>query len=193
MKRFLTILCLTLCVATQSQAQINEVKINALAGAITIFNPSVEFTVDQRSSITLDYMGIYAEENFLGTGYPTLFTMGLVGYRRYLHNHSHEGFFYGMDFGLDMFRLNKNVIPLVANDKNKDYYDFGYGYLIGFSAGYKFVLSDHWLIETSLSAGWHYARHEGYDSDGNRLFELNATAEWTPYKGGIYIIYRFGK
>ncbi len=193
MKKIITILCLTLGIATHAVAQITEVKVNALAGALTIINPSTEISLSDRSSATIDYVGIYAKDNFLGTGYPTLFTMGVTGYRRYAKGLNHDGFFYGMDFGFDMFRINKNVIPLVVNDKGRGYYDFGYGYLIGFSVGYKYAINERWLIEASVSGGWHYALHEGYSPEGNRLFELNPTAEWTPYKGGIYLIYRFDR
>ena len=46
-----------------------NVKLSALA-AIGIVNPAVEFHVDEKWSVQLEGMGVFAAENFLGTGYP---------------------------------------------------------------------------------------------------------------------------
>mgnify|MGYP003292972595 FL=1 len=71
------ILGVALCGATFSMyAQQSEVfvprtnvKLSALA-AIGIVNPAVEFRVDEKWSVQLEGMGVFAAENFLGTGYP---------------------------------------------------------------------------------------------------------------------------
>ena len=43
-----------------------NVKLSALA-AIGIVNPAVEFRVDEKWSVQLEGMGVFAAENFLGT------------------------------------------------------------------------------------------------------------------------------
>lgn len=173
-------------------AQTTEVKVNVLAGAATIFNPSFEIGFSKASAITMDYVGAYAESDFMNTGYPCLFSMGLFGYRHYLSKGDHTGFFVGGDLGMDQFRMNKNVIPLVSSDHNERGYDVGHGYLLGVTVGYKYKISNHFNVEASVSGGWHHARHECYTSDGVRTVEFNASGEWTPYKAGIYLSYVIG-
>ena len=56
-----------------------NVKLSALA-AIGIVNPAVEFRVDEKWSVQLEGMGVFAAENFLGTGYPL--QMGRLSWRR---------------------------------------------------------------------------------------------------------------
>lgn len=184
----LAILLASIFITSQGYSQISEVKINVASAAVAVFNPSFELGIGNRSSLTFDYIGAFATDSYMGTGHPFLFSMGLTSYRYYLKKDTHQGFFVSGDFGLDVFRMNKNIIPLVANDKG-DGYDVGMGYLFGVTAGYKRRISRRFSLEASVSGGWHHATHEGYDSDGVRYVELNASGEWLPYKGGLYLIY----
>lgn len=190
-KLFVLIL-LANCISTAVLAQTSEAKVNILSGAFTIFNPSFEIGFGMASAVTMDYVGAYAEEDFLNTGYPFLLSMGLFGYRHYVVSDNHSGFFVGGDVGLDQFRMHKNIIPLVASNHSDDGYDVGHGYLIGVTLGYKYRISNHFNVEASLSGGWHHAKHESYDGSGVRDEELNPSGEWTPYKAGIYLSYVFG-
>ncbi len=190
MKRIIFILGFVFCTTTATFAQLSEVKLNVAAAAVATFNPSIEVGVGERTSLAIDYFGAFAEESFLGTGYPLMFSMGVLEYRYYLTQQQHSGLFAGANLGVDSFRMNKDVLPFVANDSGLGRYDVGYGYLIGFTFGYKYRLGERWSIEASVTGGWHNAQHEGYDANGVRLFEFNTTAEWTAYKGGIYLTYR---
>lgn len=84
------ILGVALCGATFSMhAQQSEVfvprtnvKLSALA-AIGIVNPAVEFRVDEKWSVQLEGMGVFAAENFLGTGYPLQMGAAFVEARWY--------------------------------------------------------------------------------------------------------------
>ncbi len=190
MQKRIIVLIISLCVASNSFAQNAEVKVNVLAGALTIFNPSIELDFRSQSALTIDYVGAYSRSDFLNTGSPFIYSMALFGYRHYLKRDCFEGFFFGGDFGLDVFRMDKNIVPFVANDNIEGKYDVGYGYVIGGTIGYKYNFARRWGVEASLSYGWHHAQHEGYNSDGEKMFDMNATAEWTPYKAGIYINYK---
>ncbi len=176
-----------------TSAQMSEVKLNVAAAAVTIFNPSVEFYTGDSSAVTFDFVQSFAKEDFMNTGYPFLFSMGSLGYRRYTRSQSHDGFFYGGDLGMDMFRMNKNVIPFIAHDNAETHYDVGYGYCLGVTLGYKYKITHRLSLEASLSAGWHYSMHEYYNQDGVRQYDFNISAEWTPYKAGIYLNYSLGK
>ncbi|MFR9500384.1 MAG: DUF3575 domain-containing protein [Rikenellaceae bacterium] len=187
--RYLLSLALSMVASATATAQNCEVKLNALAGAVAIFNPSVEVGLSDNSALSFDYVGAFAEESYLHSGYPLILAMGLFGYRQYITSESNTGLYIGGDFGLNMFRMNKNIIPLVANDRGNNY-DVGYGYLLGLSVGYKYPITERLSVEASLSGGWQYTRHEVYSMDGNRFISFNASGEWTPYKAGIYLNYR---
>lgn len=189
LKRFILVAIFVICALGQGYSQTAEVKINALAGAVTIFNPSFEIGVGSHSSLTFDYVGCFAKEDFMNTDQQLLLSMGLFGYRYYFKADDHNGFFVGGDAGLDVFRMTKNIVPLVANDKG-DSYDVGFGYLFGVTLGYKYNFTERWAIEGSVSGGWQHSWHEGYTADGIRYVEFNKSGEWLPYKAGIYISYK---
>ncbi len=191
MKRaiLLTLSLIAAVVPTFAQDQTAEVKVNLPAGIVTIFNPSIEIGFAKQSAITLDYAGAFAEEDFMNTGYPFLFSMGLLSYRHYLKSGSREGFFACGDMGLILYRMNKNIIPIVASDHG-DEYDIGHGYVLGCTLGYKRYVGKRFSLEASISGGYQHSRHEQYSAGGSRQFEFNATAEWTLYKAAINLGYR---
>ncbi len=176
---------------TSALAQTAEAKVNVAAGALAIFNPSFEIGFNHHSAVTFDYVGAFAQENYLGTGNPFLISMGMWGYRYYLEADSHSGWFFGGDGGLYAFRMEKNVIPFVRHDHGQGY-DVGYGYMFGATAGYKRRISDHFSVEASISGGWCLSIHESYHlEEGVRDTLFNPSYEWLPYKGGIYLVYHF--
>ena len=191
MKKFLLTTFATLVAFSSSADNVAEVKVNLAAGMVTIFNPSVEVGFGSNSAITFDYIGVFAKENFIGTGDPFMFSMGLFGYRHYLLNDQHKGLFISGDLGLDVFRMGKDFVMGVVDDHGAGvYYDVGYGYVLGATLGYKYQFHRRWGLEASVSYGFHHSQHELYDHNGIRLNELNASAEWLPYKAGIYISYK---
>lgn len=173
-----------------SYAQKVEVKANVLAGAIAIFNPSIEIGIAGHSAISMDYMGAYAKDNWLGTDRPFLMSMGLFGYRYYLKRDTFKGWFLGGDFGLDTFKMNRNIVTIGSYEK-KSIYDVGYGYVIGATLGYKHHFKNRFGIEISGSFGFHHCQHESYYESGIKG-EMSASAEWIPYKAGVYLSYRIG-
>lgn len=191
MRKILVLVSVLVCTVSISKAQIVDVKVNVAAGALAIYNPSIEVGFASHSAISMDFIGVFARENWMGTGHPFLLSMGLFGYKYYFKKDVHQGFFLGADFGLNTFKMHKNIVPLVINDKNNAY-DVGYGYVIGSTFGYKHRFNYYWGIEASVSYGFHHCQHESYSSNGNKG-EMSASAEWVPYKAGIYLTYRIGK
>lgn len=196
MKKVVLVLVCSVFFLGKSFGQIAEVKVNVMAGAVAIFNPSIEIGFGKHSGVSMDFVGAFAEENYMGTGYPFLASMGIMGYRFYTKKDSHRGFFVGADLGFNTFKMNKNIIPLVAHDHSKNTYDFGYGILMGMTLGYKFLFKERWGVEISVSGGWQHSQHEVYQKgDNNKYYkavDMNASAEWFPYKAGVYLTYRFG-
>ncbi len=189
------LLFISLIAATQSFAQDKtaEVKVNIPAGCITIFNPALEVGFAKQSALVFEYVGAFAEESFMGSGQPFLFSMPMFSYRHYIKKGSREGFFAGGDLGITLYRMEKNAIPLVANDHGAGVYDVGHGYVLGATVGYKRFIGDRFSIEASISGGYTHSRHEMYYPEGYRKYFFNGTYEWTLYKGGIYLGYRLWK
>lgn len=181
-------------VSIKAEAQITvEPKINLAMAAVTVFNPAVEIGFGERSAVQLEYFGAYSKSNFMGTGSPLIMNVSMIEYRRYLLNREHRGFFAGANFGTQMYKMSKNVIPIIGDDIYKGYYDWGFGVVIGLHLGYKFVFQERIGLEFSAAGGWQRSQHERYLNNGELNAAMNATGEWFPYKLGISLSYRFGE
>lgn len=191
MKKVISSVILLCAISLTANAQIAEFKVNVAAGAVAIFNPSIEVGFGKYSAVSMDFVGAFAENNYLGTGHPLLLSFGLMGYRFYIKPDVHKGFFVGADLGFNTFKMNKNIVPFYGDMGGRD--DVGYGIVMGATIGYKFLFRQRWGLECSLSFGWQHSQHEGFNQNGEKLFDMNASAEWLPYKAGIYITYRLGK
>lgn len=187
----ISILILLLTSTLTVKAQVIDAKINVLAASVAIVNPSLEVGFGKHSAVAADFLGVFAPKNYMGTGYPFEMTMVLLEYRYYVSK-NHRGFFTGANFGWNNFRMNKNVIPFVNHDHNKDTYDVGSGRVFGINLGYKFVFAERFGLELSVAGGWQHTKHEKYNNEGVRLVEMNGSGEWLLYKAGITFSYRFG-
>ncbi len=192
-KNLLLFLALITLMPSFAQDKTAEIKVNIPAGCVTIFNPAIEVGFAKQSAVVFEYAGAFSEENFLGSGKPLLFSMSMFSYRHYLKKGSREGFFAGGDLGITLYRMDKNAIPIVANDHDNDLYDVGHGYVLGATVGYKRFIGNRLTLEASLSGGYTHSRHEMYYPEGYRRYTFNGTYEWTLYKGGIYLGYRLWK
>jgi len=180
-----------------------NVKMSVLA-AIGIINPAVEFSLNHKWSMQMEGMGVFAGNNFLGTGYPlqlgTFFVEG-----RYYFKHVFNGFFVAPNVGLGAFRLNKNILHKFfgwSSDldykKNENSVQTGANVMGGLTLGYvySFKKNPHWAVEINWSFGRQWARYEDhlYDTEGNPLehVPVNGSAEYMPfYRGGFFITYKW--
>ncbi|MFR9546634.1 MAG: DUF3575 domain-containing protein [Rikenellaceae bacterium] len=192
---FATLLTLLCNIAANAQEGITskfyiEPKVNVAAACVGILNPAIEIGFGKRSAI--EYSGVFsfAKDEFLNTGYPLLLSMNILEYRHYIKQ-GHKGLFLGADLCWDLFKIHKNLIPLVAEGTDNTNYDWGIGTTLGLSVGYKFNLTKKLLLELSASGGWRLTQHESYGHNGELLTAMNASGEWTAYKCGVYLSYRF--
>ena len=170
-----------------------EAKLNIASLSVGIVNPAVEIGFSKRSAITVEYIGSYAKTDFMGTGYPLVINMSYLEYRHYLLK-GHKGFFLAGGAGTMVYKLNKSVMPFLADKGTQNAYAWGQGYVIGGTLGYKFLIKERFGIEISLSGGFQHSQRQEYSKDnGTLLLPMNKTAEWTLYKAGVYFSYRFGK
>ncbi len=190
---------LTLCLASAStfgayaQFSYIEPKLNIPTLAIGLINPAVEIGFGSHSAIEISNQTAYHKDDFLGSGYPFLLNFNLLEYRYYTTKDLHTGFFAGGNFGWDMFKMSKQYVPIVAHDNAGRAYDWGMGYCLGVTLGYKYMFSNKLALELSVSGGWHLGMHEPYNQNNTATHPLNPSAEWLPYKGGLYLSYRFDK
>ncbi len=167
-----------------------EPKVNVAAACVGIVNPAIEIGFGRGSAIEYSTVMAFAKESFLGTGYPLLLSMNILEYRHYIKR-GHKGLFFGADFAWDLFKLHKNLIPIIEAGSDMRAYDWGTGGTLGLTVGYKFSLTEKLFLELSASGGWRLTQHEPYNHDGQITNLMNASGEWTPYKCGIYLSYRF--
>lgn len=180
-----------------------NVKLSALA-AIGIVNPAVEFRLDKKWSMQMEGMGVFAKNDFLGTGYPlqmgSFFLEGRYYFKKVFH-----GFFVAPNMGVGAFRLNKNILykffgwsPDLNYKKSENSLQTGSNLMGGVTLGYvhTFKKNPHWSVEVNWSIGRQWARYDDhlYDSDGNPVgyVPMNGSAEYMPfYRGGIFIAYKW--
>ena len=190
--------------AQQSEAFVprTNVKLSALA-AIGIVNPAVEFRVDEKWSVQLEGMGVFAAENFLGTGYPLQIGAAFVEARWYPKGVFRK-FFLAPNVSGGAFRLNKNILHKFfgwASDlnykKHEDAVHVGHNFMGGVTLGYVFTFpkNPHWSIEANWSFGRQWAKYESYTPFDDNLIhheELGGSAEYLPfYRGGIFVAYKW--
>lgn len=179
-----------------------NIKLNALA-AIGIVNPAVEFRIDRKWSVQLEGMGIFAANNFLGTGYPLQMGAAFVEARWY-PKQVFKGFFVAPNFGGGAFRMNKNILhkffgwaPDLDYKKLENSVQVGHNFMGGVTLGYVFSFkkNPHWSIEVNWSLGRQWAQYEDYVHRGNGVIthnEMGGSAEYMPfYRGGIFVAYRW--
>ena len=179
-----------------------NVKLSALA-AIGIVNPAVEFRVNEKWSVQLEGMGVFAAENFLGTGYPLQMGAAFVEARWYPSGVFRK-FFLALNLGGGAFRLNKNILhkffgwaPDLNYKKHENAVHVGHNYMGGLTLGYVFTFpkNPHWSIEANWSFGRQWAKYESYTPFDDNLIhheELGGSAEYLPfYRGGIFVAYKW--
>lgn len=180
-----------------------NVKMSALA-AIGIVNPAVEFRLDKKWSMQLEGMGVFAGNNFLGTGYPLQMGAFFVEGRYYFKQVFH-GFFVAPNVGAGAFRLNKNILhkffgwsPDLNYKKSENSVQTGANIMGGLTLGYvhTFKKNPRWSVEVNWSLGRQWARYEDhlYDENGTPTghVPVNGSAEYMPfYRGGIFVAYKW--
>ena len=153
-----------------------NVKLSALA-AIGIVNPAVEFRVDEKWSVQLEGMGVFAAENFLGTGYPLQMGAAFVEARWYPKGVFRK-FFLAPNVGGGAFRMNKNILhkffgwaPDLDYKKPEHAVQIGHNFMGGVTLGYVFTCpkNPHWSIEANWSFGRQGAKYESNSHKGDEL------------------------
>ena len=192
MKRIILLLIISFTYNV-SYSQVNvivEPRANVAMAAIGVVNLGAEFGVSKHSSVGVEYLGSFAADSFLGTGYPFLATVGYLDYRYYTKENL-SGFFVGGSFGIGTWKMTRSILPFTYNQPAGNY-DVGSSLMLGLNIGYKFLIEERWGIEISMTGGWVHSKHEGYNKHGVLTYHMNLSDEFLPFKGGVYVTYRLG-
>lgn len=190
------LLCVHISNLYAQDKELKEPKLNIKLNASTlvgVVNPAVEFRVFNKGSVQLEGWGVYAPENFLGTGYPCSLAL-MYGEFRFYPKQVFRGFFCGVHVGAGVYRLNKNILPIFGYLKDPASIQVGQNLIVGLTAGYHFTFDRHWGLELVVGFGRQFSTYESYthNEDGTVTYRsLNGSAEYLPTKAGVLVTYRF--
>ena len=109
---------------------------------------------------------------------------------RYFTKEINDGFYVGTHFGYGMFKLSKNKTYASQNK-----YQYGYIFFAGFTFGYQWQFKDRWLVDAFIGGGYSKATYEGFEKQTGSRYDTDSnvdfSAQWIPYRGGIMIGYSF--
>jgi len=178
-------LILTTLTATHAQTYI---KLNGQMAAIGIFNPAVEVKLSEKFTFQMDATVSPWHKYLLDA--PFVVAMGAIDTRWYPKG-SFNGFYVGPTIAFASFKMQR------PDYWRTSFVQYGSTIFYGLDLGYV-ITHNRWSFEPFVAYGWALSHYEGYDIiKGNRYDagtypgELNASAEWIPFKGGLMIGYRF--
>jgi hypothetical protein len=184
MKKKFTIIVLILFINTiQSQTYI---KFNAFTAAALVPNIGAETSITEKTTFNFDIMASFWE-SFDGKKPMKFYTF--TPELRYHFKEKYNGLYAGGHVGFDTYELQK------WGYWNSNRYETGIGYYIGATVGYNKKLSDKFILDFFVRAGWHQGFYKGHYNDGTpgsyeNVKNWNKSGEWIPYGGGIMISYK---
>ena len=89
-----------------------------------------------------------------------------------------------------MFKISKN-----GSHASQNKYQYRYLFFAGITFGYQWKIKERWLIDGFLGGGYSKATYEGFERNTGTRYNLNEnvnfSAQWIPYRGGVMIGYSF--
>lgn len=167
----------------RAEAQ-SYIKFNGVTALLGVPSVGYERVTGERTSFQFDVT--VSPWRSVG-GAPLLFMM-LVPEWRYHRKPGHTGLYVGAHLGATVFKVQK------WNYRNTEFYQEGFGFILGGTVGYKKPLGDRWMLDTFFGGGTAQSLYKGYSMvtgeryDGAKLW--NVSGEWVPYRGGVMIAYR---
>jgi outer membrane protein OmpA-like peptidoglycan-associated protein len=161
-------------------------KTNLLYDATTTLNLGVEFKLSNK--LTFDLPFNYNPWTFSDN--RKLKHWLVQPELRYWVHHPFKGSFWGIHLHYAQF----NVANLPFPQKLKDFQYEGWLAGAGLSYGYQWRLSDRWLLEATIGAGYAYIDYDKYECQScGRKIDSGTKNYWGPTKAGLSLIYVIGK
>lgn len=146
-----------------------------------------EFVLGKKTTFQIDALAsLWKSVN----GGPQEFYMVVPEFRFY-PSKAMEGFYIGAHIGGSKYRFQK------WNYINTDSYQVGYSILYGGTIGYQVKINEHFSLDVFLGGGSQQGFYKGYSLTTGERYEkvrnYNKSGELLPYRGGIMLVYKFGK
>ncbi len=166
-------------------------KLNGASSLLGIPGIGVEIPISKKMSFQLDthmsFWNSITTKSF--SERPVIFNQ-IFPEIRYFTRNVNDGFYVGSHFGYGMFKLSKN-----SSYASQNKYQYGHIIFAGISTGYQWQIKEKWLIDIFIGGGWSKATYEGFEKYSGVRYDLdqnvNFSAQWIPYRGGIMIGYKF--
>lgn len=110
---------------------------------------------------------------------------------RYHFSTLEKGFYIGAHVAGSKYKMQK------WDYINTDYYQVGYSVLYGTTIGFKVPINEHFAIDIFAGGGLQSGFYNGYKISTQERYEnakkFNKSGEFLPYRGGVMVVYKFGK
>ena len=189
--RLISLLISLLATITWCTAQDVGIKTNFLYWGTATPNLGVEVRVAPRW--TIDLSGGY---NFINpinkeTGLKWMHFSVLPEARYYLCE-AFNGHFFGLHGLVGFYNVNRLNVPIGRLKRLKDYRLQGWGYGVGITYGYEWVLAKHWNLEASISAGYTLFDYTRYNCEHcGKVVAKEKKNYFGPTKATLSLIYLF--
>ena len=167
------------------------IKLNGATSLVGVPGIGIEVPISKKFTFQLDatmsFWNSVTIDKF--SSRPYVFNQIIPEVRYYINN-VNDGLYFGTHFGYGMFKLSKN-----SSYASQNKYQYGYILFAGISTGYQWQFKDRWLVDAFIGGGWSKATYEGFEKNTGTRYDINSnvnfSAQWIPYRGGIMIGYRF--
>jgi hypothetical protein len=173
-----------LFLTAQSNFAQTVIKGNLVTALVAVPNFGIETKLSNKTSFQVDFTASFWKSV---NNAPQEFGI-IIPEFRYHTKEFGNGFFVGAHLGGSIFKVQK------WNYANQDYYQKGFGILIGATIGYQFQVSDIFGLEVFIGGGSQQGFYKGYKISDNSRVDLankyNKSGEVFPYRGGLMLVYK---
>jgi hypothetical protein len=174
---------LSLFVLHHSEAQ-TVIKGNLATALVAVPNFGIETKLSKKTSFQVDFTASFWKSV---NNAPQEFGI-IIPEFRYHTKEFGKGFFIGGHLGGSIFKVQK------WNYANQDYYQKGYGILVGATIGYQFIVSEKFGLEVFLGGGSQQGFYKGYKISDNTRVDVaekyNKSGEVFAYRAGLMLVYK---
>jgi hypothetical protein len=168
----------------QSNFAQTVIKGNLATALVAVFNFGIETKLSNKTSFQIDVTASFWNSV---NNTPQEFGIIIPEFRYHIKEFG-KGLFVGTHIGGSIFKVQK------WNYAYQDYYQKGFGILIGVTIGYQFTLAEKFGLEVFLGGGSHQGFYKGYKISDNSRVDLahkyNKSGEFIPYRGGLMLVYK---
>ncbi len=173
----------TFIFCSQLQAQ-TFIKYNPVPNFFGVINLGVETSIGKKTTFSFDILT--SPWDYKGEPRKFIYFVPEV---RYHFNEKYKGFYAGGHIAYNQFYTEKSGYEYIPN-----YYQKGFGYLIGATLGYQLPIAKKWNLDFFVGGGWQEGYYKGYDGEtGERIdgaTQWNISGDWYLYRGGVMVSYK---